>query len=289
MRKIFVLYFISALLGNRNFAQNVGIGTTAPVTKLNIVGTGSNPAIPGGASGALLRLGISSNQEGIDFGKMSTSPFSGWMQAGFNAAAPDPLALQPLGGNVGIGTVSPAERLDVNGNINFNRVLKGNGNSGTAGKVLTSNGAADPTWEEGNPKIDCTIGMTGNYAVPLGFSIIPFNDEMSGYFDDGNVFDNAGHFFTATTNGVYTISASINIFLPPAGNYEFNLRTASSGGNSYGYEEKSIPAGTNRLVLKVSVIRKMNLGDRIYLFFQPPALCTIGNDAATFFSAAKLY
>ena len=59
--------------------------------------------------------------------------------------------LNDLGsGNVGINTSIPIERLDVNGNINFSGVLKVNGNAGTPGHVLTSNGANNPEWKSPN-------------------------------------------------------------------------------------------------------------------------------------------
>lgn len=96
-------------------AQNVGIGTTAPVAKLNIVGVGSVPSIPGATNTtAIFRIGMSAN-EGIDFGKLPSAPFSAWMQSGSFNVILNPLSLQPLGGNVGIGILSPASsaKLDV--------------------------------------------------------------------------------------------------------------------------------------------------------------------------------
>ncbi|MEQ1935687.1 MAG: hypothetical protein ABL962_17660 [Fimbriimonadaceae bacterium] len=38
--------------------------------------------------------------------------------------------------NVGIGTTNPAEKLDVNGNINLNGTIKVNGQDGQAGQVV---------------------------------------------------------------------------------------------------------------------------------------------------------
>ncbi len=113
MKRIFIaVAFI--LFGAIVHAQNVGIGTATPVAKLNIVGNSSGPSIPGTASTGVLRIGISVNQ-GIDFGKLITPPFSGWIQSGFNGDTPDPLSLQPLDGQVGIGILSPAlsAKLDV--------------------------------------------------------------------------------------------------------------------------------------------------------------------------------
>lgn len=47
MRKIFALYFISALLGNRSFAQNVGIGTTNPLARLHVTDSNVIFSAPG--------------------------------------------------------------------------------------------------------------------------------------------------------------------------------------------------------------------------------------------------
>ena len=51
-------------------------------------------------------------------------------------------------GDVGIGNLSPAYRLDVTGDINLTNTLRVNGSPGTAGQVLMSNGASDPQWSD---------------------------------------------------------------------------------------------------------------------------------------------
>lgn len=89
-------------------AQNVGVGTTTPPSRLTVVGSASNPTIPDTSSTGVFRVGVgSNNNNGIDFGKSGTSPFSGWIQSGFNGSILDPLSLQPLGGSVGIGVLAP--------------------------------------------------------------------------------------------------------------------------------------------------------------------------------------
>lgn len=50
--------------------------------------------------------------------------------------------------NVGIGTTAPAEKLDVNGNLNISGQLKVNNDAGAASQVLTKNAANLPVWAD---------------------------------------------------------------------------------------------------------------------------------------------
>lgn len=107
MRQHFFYLFMLLVSAGVN-AQNVGVGTSTPPSRLTTVGDYSNPTIPGTSSTGVLRVGVStSNNEGIDIGKSGTTPFSGWIQSGFNGIDADPLSIQPLGGRVGIGVLAP--------------------------------------------------------------------------------------------------------------------------------------------------------------------------------------
>jgi hypothetical protein len=101
------------LLSGSAWAQT-GIGTTAPVNKLEVVTTTADPASSGTAANGNLRLGPSSGSHVMDFGLSSTSTF-GWLQMRSKSAYGTfyTLGINPLGGNVGIGTSTPNSTLTV--------------------------------------------------------------------------------------------------------------------------------------------------------------------------------
>ncbi|HNU89370.1 MAG TPA: hypothetical protein PKJ94_13820 [Ferruginibacter sp.] len=81
-------------------------------------------------------------------------------------------------GNVGIGTSTPANRLDVAGDINFTGALKINANAGTYAQVLTSSGSGTaPGWtsagniiKTGASGITSSVNLVGSGAYPLNAS-----------------------------------------------------------------------------------------------------------------------
>lgn len=52
------------------------------------------------------------------------------------------------GGNIGIGSTSPSQKLDVSGNVKFSGALMPNGSAGTSGQILVSQGSGNyPVWQ----------------------------------------------------------------------------------------------------------------------------------------------
>jgi hypothetical protein len=96
---------------------NVGIGTTSPASKLHVQGGAglteiayfvNNDFVYGSVgSGLLFQTGASSGNTYVGIRAISSG-----------TAANNNLVLQPTGGNVGIGTATPAAKLDVNGSVN---------------------------------------------------------------------------------------------------------------------------------------------------------------------------
>ena len=126
---------------------NVGIGLTAPVNKLEIVGTNAAAATSGSAANGAMRLYGSGSGAVLDSG---IGGDAGWLQARIynNYASQLPLLLNPNGGNVVIGTA------DINGGTidgttigattpstgAFTTLTAGNGAPGYPG--ITLNGAS---------------------------------------------------------------------------------------------------------------------------------------------------
>lgn len=105
------------------YGGNVGIGTTSPQTKLSVTTTGDNWGLfigpnAGDATGQRLKLGY--------FGTSNYSAIQS-IEDGVNVR---PLALNPDGGNVGIGTTTPVYKVQIVESGNALLQLNGNNTTG---------------------------------------------------------------------------------------------------------------------------------------------------------------
>jgi hypothetical protein len=208
----------------------VGVGTIAPPSKFTAVGPFGNPTIPGNSSTGVARIGVS-NIEGMDIGKMGGSPYSMWMQVGYNGSA-EPLAIQPLGGNVGIGVTSPTYRFHVENNTTrrtgyFINTLAANNIVGD--EIMGVYGRASGTG--GSDKVGGYFESFNGTGINYGVRAVALNGSVAmgvygaasggsannwaGYFESGNVYvqNNLGLGTTAPTvrlhvNGVEAVSKS---------------------------------------------------------------------------------
>jgi hypothetical protein len=110
----------------------VGIGTTAPLTTLDVQTASNGPASSGNVNSGVVITQSGGTGPSLNMGNYASgSTYYAWIQSAFhnNAGVTEPLALQPVGGNVGIGTTSPGAVLQVGG-------LVGAGGTGALSSVL---------------------------------------------------------------------------------------------------------------------------------------------------------
>lgn len=134
--------------------QNVGIGTSAPLTQLDVLSLTNHTARFTGNDNMFISLyenaayrgylgSYSGSPEDVDFGT-GVGNSNGKLHLTIQASPK--LSILP-NGNIGIGTLSPSRKLEVAGSLGINGGLYLNGSSGSSGQILTSNGSSTPSWQ----------------------------------------------------------------------------------------------------------------------------------------------
>jgi hypothetical protein len=129
--KLYGLNLISYTSGSERMrldsSGNLGIGTSSPKAKLQSTGAAATATPTGGsATGSAQYLTNTNDAFGMLFGISGGG--AGWIQQQRTDATNTQydLLINPIGGNVGIGTSSPAQRLDVTGALNSVQARFGN-------------------------------------------------------------------------------------------------------------------------------------------------------------------
>lgn len=159
-------------LALKSIAQNIGIGTITPLGKLQV-----NHRSDGIVPTILLYDSVANAGGSIEFRNAGARKWMQQSSLSTNASSQyfdfrtDSLYVMTLrgSGNVGIGNLSPTNRLDVAGDINLTGVLKLDGSSGISGKILQSNGASSQTWVSPTNSL-----YSNNYAdyLATGFTVV---------------------------------------------------------------------------------------------------------------------
>ncbi|MHA8079773.1 hypothetical protein VR610_01320 [Aquirufa regiilacus] len=138
MKKLLaIVVLVLIIVPKGKLLAQTGIGTIAPINKLQVEGPAADPATSGATANGILRLSGTTGIHVLDMGVSLTSTY-GWIQARSESAYGTNynLILNPNGGNVGIGTTTPTAKLNlVGGGI---RIATGFGNTATRPAINTS-------------------------------------------------------------------------------------------------------------------------------------------------------
>ena len=119
---------------------NVGIATTTPYATLHVDGPSTTaPSLTGGAAASTI---LQCEDFEFAFGLDNASPYSLYAQgrtANTGASSAKNISLQPIGGNVGIGTRSPSTRLHIRSSVASS--IAGY-RDGTTGLIVEGDGAS---------------------------------------------------------------------------------------------------------------------------------------------------
>ena len=152
----------NAAIYNSN-SGNVGIGTSTPSQKLEVSGTTKTTNLQmtnGAAAGKILQSDASGNANWTNLSGIESDPKIGTLTTNkiprWNTSSLTDGTISDNGTNVGIGTSSPSQRLDVAGTTKTTNFQMTNGAS--AGKVLQSDATGNASWTnlsgiESDPKI----------------------------------------------------------------------------------------------------------------------------------------
>jgi hypothetical protein len=126
-------FVVNSVANGGGSVGNVGIGTSSPLYKLNIA---QDVSMNGDVDIAQFGIsGSSDDSKRLIFGYDVNGPGFGYIKAGWYQHQWTNLALQPSGGNVGIGITNPSTKFQVNSDIGGSWVA-GNFGASTGDRVV---------------------------------------------------------------------------------------------------------------------------------------------------------
>ena len=248
-----------------NSSGNVGIGTSAPIQKLTVMGDSNNTI---DETTGLLKLQTGEGN-GLLFGTRTSSPYQSYIQSAFvqdTSSAQYSLLLNPLGGNVGIGTTSPGYILDTSQSLNSDAVVNitnANTGGGALAQFRVSNGTASAFYGIGGTNYSGYAQIRPNgaaiytgSAAGIGLSA----DNASGYISFGTGsgalekarIDSSGRLLVGTSSsipGAFSDQGFLQVNGGATAGYAGYRFTNDSGGAiAYFYKSRSATTGVNTIV-----------------------------------------
>jgi hypothetical protein len=117
---------------------NVAIGTQTPESRAHVAGAGGTPSVSAANQILTVHAATGGNGQTLQIGASTASPWATWLQGSYsnNPGFASPIALQPAGGNVGIGTDNPLATLHVKSSSTNNSFIRIDTSSASASSVI---------------------------------------------------------------------------------------------------------------------------------------------------------
>ena len=239
-----LLHIVISFFALKGFAQNVGIGTTTPTTKLEI----KNPI----KSTVKISSNNFSDTSQLIFGNRNAANqgtdfrITSIQEDGLRVSSSSDLTdnnkdtimqITPTG-LVGIRTATPQYPLDVKGDVNVTGALRANGAAGENGQFLRSNGNGTMSWagKEGfeNFRVYRNLGtlssQTYSFTIPAGVNKIGVEMWGGGGLASNGVSGGSGGYIYAIIPS--SISSTINIVVGAGGGCSSCTALGNTGASS---------------------------------------------------------
>jgi hypothetical protein len=226
---------------NIAYTGNVGIGTVSPASLLTVNGTSANTE-----SGQIKIIKTGANEQTLHIGYNTTSDYA-YLNAYKAGIGYKPIALNPDGGNVGIGTVSPSQKLHLSDASNvYVRVQQTSGadvylgGESTLGVLSVSNSFPLEIRTNNTPRL--TIASTGaaTFSGTIVASNVGGNIKISGPIE-GGLFTNPSNnnlfltdWNTASKGLIINLSTGAATFSSSVGTLALNMNNMSALGSISG-------------------------------------------------------
>ncbi len=199
---------------------NVGIGTSAPGSKLHVVGSATNLQADNASSDPfqLQITGLTNPNQQVLIGYNTTSDYGG-IQAIKQTVASMPLVLNRGGGNVGVGRIPTTYKLEVGGDIYAN---------GGWLRTVGSTGWLSETHGGGWYMTDATwIRNYGSKPVNVNAQVLATEFWISSGAGDNKIYQPAANNFGITTSAIERFridnNGNVGIGVVPSGTYKLEV------------------------------------------------------------------